>query len=136
MTAGLRTFAAQGLSMFPALLPGDRLCLEPLAERPGLSSGDLVCFLSESGRATIHRLQGRDALTGACLLAGDLGDHPDLPVAGTALLGRVVSVHRPLLGAGLPVPRLLWGRRWLPAWLAEPCLRLALAAHRWLPGRE
>jgi hypothetical protein len=67
---------------------------------PGaLRRGDLVCYLSASGRACVHRVHalGRAAI----VVRGDsAGPEPEVPQA--AIVGRVVALERG--GLRLPLP--------------------------------
>lgn len=79
----------RGDSMLPALRPGDRVLLQPVA--PGdLRMGDLVA-VRRGRQAVTHRVIGRRA--GAWLLKGDNRWRADPPLDPGRLLGKVVAVE-------------------------------------------
>lgn len=83
-----------GVSMRPALLPGDFLCVEPLLlRRP--KPGDLV-LLAAGQDWIVHRLLGFEVREGAimALTAGDASVQLDEPQPLDRLLGVVVRVCR------------------------------------------
>jgi hypothetical protein len=89
-------FAGAGLSMWPALRPGDvALFAAPGAPRPGD-----VCLAVVDGRLVAHRLIAREG--DRLLLRGDAMPAADPPVAPAAVVGRLVAVRR--AGRELPWP--------------------------------
>jgi hypothetical protein len=111
-----------GLSMFPALLPGDRLDLEIAG---ALSTGDVVAFVGASGGRVAHRVLGRCCRSGDYLTVGDASTRKDAPVPETAMIGRVVTVRRCALGRWLTVPRVFWCQRLLPAGAVRTLAKVA-----------
>jgi len=120
-----RSFTTRGLSMFPALLPRDEITL---ARAAAYETGDVVGFIGPGGEPVAHRVLGRCAATGEYLTAGDNNGGPDAPVPAGALLGRVASVQRRLLGVSFAVPAGLWQRRLLPVALSRPLTRVVVQA--------
>lgn len=120
-----------GLSMFPALWPGDRLDLEIARS---FSSGDVVAFVGADGCRLAHRVVGRCSRSSDYLIAGDANAVEDAPVPETAMIGRVLTVRRCVLGRWLTVPRMFWRRRMLSAGAARTLRRLALGLLRLTRG--
>ena len=86
---------ALGVSMMPAIWPGDVLIVEPAAVE-SLRVGEIVVF-ERYGRIFAHRLisrgeypEGEVALT----VRGDRMNTPDPEVSGNEYLGRVVRLER------------------------------------------
>jgi len=104
-----------GMSMFPALWPGDQF---EVALAGSMSSGDVVVFVGGDGRRLAHRVQGHCSRSGLYLTIGDTNAKEDAPVPETAVIGRVVTVRRCVLGRWLIVPRVFWRRRVLPTGVA------------------
>ncbi len=83
----LQRFVVEGPSMLPALLPGDRLCLNPLTYRfREPRAGDIVVVRRHDFRQDVKRVAGVpgdevEAPTGRRLLGADewwlLGDNAD-----------------------------------------------------------
>ncbi|MFH2010508.1 MAG: S24/S26 family peptidase [bacterium] len=113
---------AVGLSMFPALWPGDQVDIGPSF---ALSSGDVVAFIGGCGRSLVHRLLGICPRGDRWLTAGDTSGRHDEPVPGAAVIGKVVRVRRRLLGVWVSVPRVFWVRRRVSSYVAQGTLRLA-----------
>jgi hypothetical protein len=111
--------------MFPALLPRDRITL---VREAAYATGDVVGFIGPDGEAVAHRVLGQCAATGAYLTAGDNNGGHDAPVPAGAVLGRVASVERQVLGVSFTVPPALWQRRLLPVSLSRPLTRVAVQA--------
>jgi GNAT superfamily N-acetyltransferase len=89
-------FRADGISMRPALKPGDSIRVEPLGERPP-RAGQVVLFRDATGRLRAHRVMARRRLGGTWhfVPAGD-GHHGslDAPVALDQVLGTVTAYQR------------------------------------------
>jgi hypothetical protein len=86
--------AAFGYSMLPTLWPGDLLAIEKQTIEQ-IQPGEVVLF-ARHGRFFIHRtlrVLKTDSET-RLLTRGDAMPHPDVPVRGHELLGRVVGVKR------------------------------------------
>lgn len=103
-----------GLSMLPAILPGDMLDIVPCASTQA-APGDVVLFRRDD-RFVIHRVLAHTA--SGLLTQGDANRAPDLPVDSADVLGRVVGVtrhgraiaHRHALHPGAGLARWLFRR--------------------------
>jgi hypothetical protein len=90
----------QGPSMAPTLIPGDVLCVAPLAAPPVV--GEVVVFHDQSGRRVVHRVRAVEP-GGGLVTQGDAYPQPDEePVAPERVIGRVASVLR--RGSEIPMP--------------------------------
>lgn len=89
-----------GQSMYPAILSGSLVKLEPLSSRElqSLQIGELIFYLThqEDQAWVLHRLIKYDADLGF-ILGGDRLPVSDLPVASTQILARVLSISLPEL---------------------------------------
>jgi len=101
----LRVF---GISMVPAILPGDVVSVRR-ASAEEVSVGEAVLY-SRGGRLFVHRVVDRtNAATGdrseepRLITRGDRMRREDSPVAPSELLGRVVSVERDRRRVEFPV---------------------------------
>ena len=97
-------FRVMGTSMLPAIPPGTLVQVEPVESRL-LTVGDIVLH-NYTGRLIAHRIEGVQADRRGGLkfvLRGDNLPHCDLPVAGSAILGRVrcVAANDNWLGSAL-----------------------------------
>lgn len=83
-----------GISMVPAVLPGDLISVER-AGVEGISRGEIVLFARE-GRLIAHRVVDRAGTPGMVYLVtcGDRMRRNDTPILPAELLGRVTSVER------------------------------------------
>jgi hypothetical protein len=120
---------ATGWSMFPSLLPGDQLSVEPLELA---SSGDVIGYISESGTRQAHRLVGYCPLRSRYLTRGDANGRFDEPVPASAIEGRVVAVTRRFFGRSSSIRRMVWGRRWLPYGVSRWLRAVSLVGYRFL----
>jgi len=120
-----------GLSMFPALWPGDWLDVETIRS---LSSGDVVAFVGADGRRLAHRVVGRCSRSRDYLITGDANVVDDDPVPETAMIGRVLTVRRRMLGRWFIVPPVFWRRRVLPSGTTRTFMRLASGLVRFSRG--
>jgi Peptidase S24-like len=85
---------ARGMSMLPAVWPGDLLTIQRVVYDE-IASGDIVLVLRDD-RFCIHRLVGWQ-LGRDCLLSvtrGDAMPQDDPPAAASEVLGRVASIRR------------------------------------------
>jgi|SRR3990170_3206064 len=89
-----------GMSMAPAVRPGDLLSVERAAVDK-IVPGEIVVFARE-GRLIAHRAVGRtEGASGTCLITrGDRARRNDRPITGEELIGRVTGIERD----GNPVP--------------------------------
>ncbi|HEX2711235.1 MAG TPA: hypothetical protein VHM88_03295 [Candidatus Acidoferrales bacterium] len=96
-----------GISMVPAVLPGDLISVER-AGVEGISPGEIALF-ARAGRLIAHRVVDRAGSPGMAYLVtrGDRMRRNDTPILPAELLGRVTSVER---GQRL-VPPHRWLRR-------------------------
>jgi len=123
------TTAVRGLSMCPAILPGDRLRVEPL-DSAQVQVGDIVLVRTAAGRALYHRVARISRRRpGWVQTWGDSCLGPDDPVPTTSVLGRVTAVY----SAG--PPRDLEARR-RRARRRFPLRFLRCYLRRLLPGRS
>jgi hypothetical protein len=86
-------FEARGISMRPAIGPGDVITIAP-AGIGDVRPGDVVAY-ARAGRLFVHRLVASWACadgSNALLLRGDSAPEMDPVVHGPAVLGRVVAV--------------------------------------------
>jgi hypothetical protein len=92
--SGLQHLVAGGLSMLPAVWPGDRLTIRS-ASIGELGAGDIAAWRT-GGRIVVHRvLRAIDLPSGRQLVTrGDAMPCDDEHVSADALLGRVVEVSR------------------------------------------
>jgi hypothetical protein len=93
-TYGSLRLGVTGWSMFPAILPGDVICVER-ASFDRVSEGDVVLF-HRDGRLFAHRAvrTAGDAIDSGVLTRGDAMRSADAPVTESELLGRVTSIDR------------------------------------------
>ena len=87
---GMLRLTVTGLSMWPALHPGDALLVRPV-EPKDLQRGDLLTVQTSSGLLT-HRLVRKSLLS--IQTKGDACRQMDTPAPYEAILGRVTSVER------------------------------------------
>jgi hypothetical protein len=99
---GSLRFSATGLSMLPAVWPGDTLVVDRVSQDQ-VRIGDVV-LVGREGTLRAHRIIG--AAGGVdnpqWITQGDALPKPDRPVAGSELLGRVTYLIR--AGKLIPVP--------------------------------
>jgi len=117
-TAGELRFRAEGLSMRPALKPGDVLCVVPLRDRPACR-GDVILASTPRGKPVAHRVVATREKAGVrlYLTAGDALTHePDPIIPADNVLGVVVAYERD--GERRPVPPLGHGvvQHWRGQW--------------------
>ena len=89
--AGQLAFVAQGTSMLPAILPGDKVVVASVPF-PEIQKGDVILFCRQE-RWFLHRV--RQVCPGGqahLITQGDAVPRPDPPVFPEQLLGRAVSV--------------------------------------------
>jgi signal peptidase len=128
---GLQQLVAGGLSMLPAVWPGDRLTIRS-ASIADLGTGDIAAWRT-GDRIVVHRVvRAIDLPSGRRLVTrGDAMPCEDEPVSADALLGRVVEVSRggrtvPMSGATPVVWRLSAGPlRWWFALRQQMAIRCA-----------
>jgi hypothetical protein len=87
------TFRAMGVSMIPALRPGDSITVAPLRREP--CRGDIL-LVRRAGFLMAHRLRAAFAIGGVphFVTQGDAHDAPDPPVPVVDVLGIVASAAR------------------------------------------
>jgi len=119
-------FATKGVSMFPTLLPGDRVRFGACG---GTCTGDLVGYIGPIGELILHRVMGYCSVTERYLTAGDGNSGLDGPVPVSAVVGRVVAVRRRVLGVEVVLPRAFWRWRVVPRRLAGRLRGVAM----WIP---
>lgn len=117
--AGSTRLRVSGLSMLPAIWPGDVLTVERHC-RENLEPGHIVLYRRKR-KLTAHRII---AVAAAYLLTrGDSVPSPDAPVEWGEVVGRVVGISRN--GRSIEMRRSLWQRA--AAWIlsrSERCTRL------------
>ncbi len=117
---GFFSFSAHGSSMWPFVLSGDRLTIQPLAGRP-IRVADILLYRAPGQHLTAHRVIGME--NGCLRVRGDRLRAPLELVEQDAVLGRVVALER-----NGKKSRLVWARTLALAWIAvRGCLR---AIHR------
>jgi signal peptidase I len=81
-----------GDSMWPLIVPGDRLLLEPV---DSLRIGDLITFYEVSTLCT-HRVMGKIKKAGELLLRtkGDCCGQWDQPIPVESIVGKVVAIQK------------------------------------------
>lgn len=84
-------FRARGGSMRPSLRDGDVVSVVR-ADPDAIAIGDVVCFVPEPGRLSLHRVIGRDA--GCLVTKGDALDWAER-VPARRVLGKVAGFERP-----------------------------------------
>lgn len=110
-SSGSLRLRVMGLSMLPAVWPGDTLLIERV-DANALSTGDLALFRRDR-RLLVHRVvsvsgTGDMIKNGIIQTRGDAMPQPDPPVPGRDLLGRVSYIVRdgrliePKRSLGLP----------------------------------
>jgi len=91
-SAGDLTLRIAGECMRPALVPGDFVSVRPARL---LFPGDLVAFVGNDRRLTVHRVLGyRPGRPWTLLTQADGAPEPDSPVPLDRVLGRVVAGRR------------------------------------------
>ena len=92
--SGRQQFVAGGLSMLPAIWPGDRLTIES-TEASDLRAGEIVAW-QRGDAIVVHRVvEVVWAGSGAHVMTrGDAMPATDDPVPASAILGRVIGVRR------------------------------------------
>ena len=88
-------FRAPGISMQPLIQDGDQLMVAPV-ETERIRRGDILFFISEGGRALVHRVIKRQKSDGflCFVMQGDHVSHPDGCVTPSMILGRVTLIER------------------------------------------
>jgi hypothetical protein len=130
-------FPAVGWSMLPAVWPGDTLVVERVAH-DRVHIGDVV-VAGRHGRLCAHRVVGTagDPENPRWITQGDALATPDLPVAGSEVLGRVVYLIR--AGNCIAVPTELSGMKHLIAEIlrrSKPAARALVYLHRLVQSPE
>jgi len=115
----------RGLSMLPALWPGDEITVRQCAHAD-LEPGKIVLFYRE-GKLTAHRVQR--VADDQVFTRGDTLTQCDEPIAVDQIAGCVESILR---GQRRITPAYSAGQRMIAAVLRRSnlCLRIALRAHR------
>jgi GNAT superfamily N-acetyltransferase len=88
-------FRAHGSSMAPFIRDGDLLTVVP-CDPAGLEIGDVALYRTHRERIVAHRVVDKSAQRGEWTLVtqGDARLHPDRPVRGDRLLGRIARIQR------------------------------------------
>jgi signal peptidase I len=124
-TFGHARLPVKGLSMLPAMWPGDLLEIQR-HDPAEIGRGDVVVFRRD-GRLVVHRVVRNGS---NCLVTrGDHLTQQDAPVPLAEVLGRVTAIERRNRRIN---PRLTARTRML-SWLlgrSEFCTRLAMSLHR------
>ena len=114
-STGELRFRASGISMLPALWPGDCLTIQSHSFEE-VQPGDLVLY-ARGGRFFIHRITRKCASGEETFLItrGDCMAEEDPPVKKSELLGKVIAIHRH--GSRIMPRRKLSRLQLLSAWL-------------------
>jgi hypothetical protein len=83
---------AWGISMLPAVWPGDMLTIQGAAYEE-IAVGDIVLVLRDK-RVFIHRLIEKELMPACFITKGDSLPHYDPPAPACDLLGRVIGIRR------------------------------------------
>jgi hypothetical protein len=111
-TGRVLTTSFQGVSMLPAIAPGQRVVLHCDAD---VEPGDIVAVLRGT-EVLVHRLVAVSASRRWWLFKGDANRFCDIPVTSVgAILGRIGEVERDGAFVGIPPPREARGVRLLTA---------------------
>jgi GNAT superfamily N-acetyltransferase len=88
-------FRAHGSSMAPFIRDGDLLTVAP-CDPADLSVGDVALYRTQRDRIVAHRVVDKSVRRGEWTLVtqGDARLHPDSPVPGDRLLGRIARIQR------------------------------------------
>jgi GNAT superfamily N-acetyltransferase len=88
-------FRAHGSSMAPFIRDGDLLTMAP-CDPADLAVGDVTLYRTHRDRVVAHRIVAKSVQRGQWTLVtqGDARLHPDSPVPGDRLLGRIVRIQR------------------------------------------
>lgn len=115
---------SRGQSMYPLIRSGDILIINPATDEE-LNSGDIAYYRHSSGYYVVHRFIRRNG-SGFLVITGDNRRHPDDPVDGEQVFGRVAGIERE--GKILTLKgNLNTFIGWLTVLLA--CIRLPLQIH-------
>jgi GNAT superfamily N-acetyltransferase len=92
---GTFQFRAHGASMVPFIRDGDLLTVAP-CEPADLAVGDVALYRTQRDRIVAHRVVAKSVRRGEWTLVaqGDARLHPDSPVPGDRLLGRIARIQR------------------------------------------
>ena len=122
---------ARGVSMFPTLIPRQRLLVVPVSEERPLKRGDIIAFVLGGNVLVAHRLVriGRDAF----VTRGDSVSESDSPICQGQVLGRVAKAS--MFGRMVRVDGALsmcWGRLQMATWPVSSRLNhmMAIVAYR------
>lgn len=93
VSAVLRTARIAGVSMTPALQPGQRIVLDirPMRRRP--QPGEIVAILSAGGALVLHRVI-RGGGRGRIVTQGDNSAFPDAPREFDQIAGRLIAIEK------------------------------------------
>ena len=122
---------ARGISMFPTLVPRQRLLVVPYGPGRKMRRGDIIAFVSGSRQLVAHRLVG---VSGERLVTrGDSISAPDESILPGQVLGLVSKASVGRLWCRVDcVPQRVWGWLQMSTWPVSSRVNhaLALVAYR------
>lgn len=125
---GYVEIASEGYSMYPFIRPGD-VCKFIPCDVTKLVAGDVVLYVSQSGRLVGHRLLHVIGipLNMGIVLQGDTNVHSDGLISTDAVLGRLIEIRR---GRRVIVTHLGIARVWTLLILKVPLM--SKSVRKWL----